>query len=224
MQQGLCRLASRCHLFPSSGPWRQSHATCVVFPRKPQFESSPRPDLMDGPLNAGTKTASGCSPTKCVFAVVLRTVCGPEHVTDVHSSRGEDGAAPKANKQGAAPLGPKHGATLEPVAEVPRLGQSELGEGLPRRGGAFVTATESQNAAHLFRRSHSYLGGVCMHRLFNPICVRVWCACVYVRVECASASIQKDTGKRCVHVRRKGEVGTGLALQVLRGVSGGTFS
>lgn len=100
---------------------------------------------MDGPLNAGTKTASGCSPTKCVFAVVLRTVCGPEHVTDVHSSGGGDGTAPKANKREAAPLGPKHGATTEPVGEVPRLGQSELGEGLPRGGGAFVTATESQN-------------------------------------------------------------------------------
>lgn len=85
---GLCCLPIWCHLFPASSPGARP-MSLVFFPTE-AVGLYPRQglDLMDDPLNVGTKPTLGCSPAGCVFAVVLTTACSPECVTDVHSRGG----------------------------------------------------------------------------------------------------------------------------------------
>lgn len=112
--EGLGRLSLQSHLSPPPTLALFSHGRC-------QPEPSPRPDLTDSPLNVGTNTDSGGSPAKCVFAVVLRTICGPECVTDVPSGGRGDARAPQS-KQGRR--GSRAGARSEGLGRGFRPGET----------------------------------------------------------------------------------------------------
>ena len=172
--------------------WRQTRIARVVFPRKPPLVPAPRPRPHGLPIKRWHESDLGCSPGKCVFTVVLTTVCGPECVTDVHS-RGKWGLPPPQS----GPTGPQAGrqavgggartcraAALSESAEVSptrrtRLLAPHLLPEMHVRGAPQVRGSQGCPGGAQARAVRSACACECCTRLHTSACVNPH---AYVRV------------------------------------------